>query len=82
MTPAPLLRFEGVTLAFGAVEVLGGIDFEVREGEFVALVGPSGLRQDDAAEPVLGVVVAEHRARSTGRRGCGWCSSRTACFRG
>ena len=42
MTPAPLLRLEGVTVAFGAVEVLGGIDLEVRDGEFVALVGPSG----------------------------------------
>jgi NitT/TauT family transport system ATP-binding protein len=39
---APLLRLEGVHVAFGAVEVLSGIDFEVREGEFVAIVGPSG----------------------------------------
>ena len=42
VTRAPLLRLEGVTVNFGAVEVLGGIDLEVREGEFVALVGPSG----------------------------------------
>ena len=40
--PAQLLRLEGVTVAFGAVQVLGGIDLEVRDGEFVALVGPSG----------------------------------------
>jgi NitT/TauT family transport system ATP-binding protein len=42
MMPAPLLRLDGVTVAFGAVDVLAGIDLEVRDGEFVALVGPSG----------------------------------------
>jgi NitT/TauT family transport system ATP-binding protein len=42
MRPAELLRLEGVTVAYGAVAVLGGIDLEVRDGEFVALVGPSG----------------------------------------
>ena len=65
--PAPLLRLEGVTVAFGAVEVLDGIDLEVRDGEFVALVGPSGLWQDHAAERVLGMVVAERRARPPAR---------------
>ena len=40
--PEPLLRLENVTVALGAVDVLSGIDLEVRDGEFVALVGPSG----------------------------------------
>ncbi len=42
VTPAPLLRLERVRLAYGSVQVLDGVDFEVRAGEFVAIVGPSG----------------------------------------
>jgi NitT/TauT family transport system ATP-binding protein len=39
---AALLRLAGVRVAYGGVQVLDGIDLDVREGEFVALVGPSG----------------------------------------
>ena len=42
MTGKPLLCLESVRVAFGPVEVLGGLDLQVRDGEFVALVGPSG----------------------------------------
>ncbi len=38
----PLLRLDRVTVAFDTVLVLDEIDFDVRDGEFVALVGPSG----------------------------------------
>ena len=38
----PLLRFDGVSHQFGAVEVLNDLSLAVYPGEFVALVGPSG----------------------------------------
>ena len=42
--PAVVLRAENVALHFdaGAMKALDGVDFEIREGEFVAVVGPSG----------------------------------------
>ncbi len=42
----PLLEVEGLRMAYprsdGWLEVLGGLTFEVAEGEFVCVVGPSG----------------------------------------
>ncbi|MEV0070969.1 amino acid ABC transporter ATP-binding protein [Amycolatopsis sp. NPDC050768] len=38
----PLLRISGLRKTFGTTEVLRGIDLEVRAGETVAIIGPSG----------------------------------------
>jgi polar amino acid transport system ATP-binding protein len=41
-SPRPVLVVEGLHKRFGTLEVLRGIDLEVREREVVALIGPSG----------------------------------------
>jgi putative ABC transport system ATP-binding protein len=42
----PLLEFRGVTKVYGEgkaeVMALGGVDFQIAQGEFVAIMGPSG----------------------------------------
>lgn len=42
MTSSALAELRGVTRRFGDVEVLQGVDLEIRGGESMAIVGPSG----------------------------------------
>jgi len=37
-----LVRLQGVRKRYGGVEALGGVDLEIRRGEFFSLLGPSG----------------------------------------
>ena len=36
------VKLEGVLKRFGAVEVIKGVDLDVKDGEFCVFVGPSG----------------------------------------
>ena len=38
----PLLEVKDVTLSFGGVHALRGVDFTVDEGELFAVIGPNG----------------------------------------
>jgi spermidine/putrescine transport system ATP-binding protein len=53
------LRVEGVRKAFGSVEVLGGVSVSVRQGEFTALVGPSGCGRTTLLRIIAGLELAD-----------------------
>jgi D-xylose transport system ATP-binding protein len=52
---ALLLECEGVSKAFGAVQALYRVDFEVRAGEVMALVGDNGAGKSTLVKGVVGI---------------------------
>lgn len=49
-----VIEVSGLTMNYGATEVLRGIDFEVRRGEVVALLGPNGAGKSTTIEILEG----------------------------
>jgi ABC-type Fe3+/spermidine/putrescine transport system ATPase subunit len=50
-----VVRIQGVTKSFGRVEVLHGLDLEVRRGEILTLLGPSGCGKTTTLRLVIGL---------------------------
>ncbi len=55
MAEAPILECRGVSKAFGAVQALYGVDFEVRPGEVMALVGDNGAGKSTLIKGIAGI---------------------------
>ena len=55
VTTAPTLELRGITKAFGSVQALDGVDFEVRAGEVMALVGDNGAGKSTLIKCVAGI---------------------------
>src|SRR5690606_26218259 len=81
--PAPLLRVHALALAPepGAAPLFGGLEFELRPGERLALAGPSGCGKSLLLEAIAGwVAPLEGRIAIAGGVRCGHAGQRPWLF--
>ena len=52
----PVLRVEGLTVAYGAILALRGVDFEVQSGEIATLIGSNGAGKSTLLRAVSGLL--------------------------
>ena len=56
MSSAPLLKVENLTKQFGGVVAVDGVSFELKEGEFVGVIGPNGSGKTTLVNLITGFV--------------------------
>ena len=54
MTATTLLKVSGLKVAYGGIQAVKGVDFEVREGELVSLIGANGAGKTTTLKAITG----------------------------
>src|SRR3974377_1901947 len=79
MPEAPLLAVAGLQAWYGESHILHGVDFEVRHGEVVTLLGRNGAGKTTTLKSVMGMVARrEGSVRFEGRETISLASDRIA----
>jgi D-xylose transport system ATP-binding protein len=55
VSETPLLQLRGITKSYGSVQALSDVDFEVRDGEVMALVGDNGAGKSTLIKCIAGI---------------------------
>ena len=53
---SPILEIEDLTITFGGLDALAGLDFSVDEGEIVSVIGPNGAGKTTFFNTITGLV--------------------------
>nr|WP_315466215.1 ABC transporter ATP-binding protein [uncultured Rhodoferax sp.] len=56
MTTQTLLKVKGLKVAYGGIQAVKGVDFEVREGELVSLIGSNGAGKTTTMKAITGTL--------------------------
>jgi sulfonate transport system ATP-binding protein len=59
-SPPVAVQIQGLSKAFGSNRVLAGVDLEIRRGEFVVLLGPSGTGKTTLLRILAGLELPDH----------------------
>ncbi|MFT4191458.1 MAG: ABC transporter ATP-binding protein [Comamonas sp.] len=54
-----LLKVTGLQVAYGGIQAVKGVDFEVREGELVSLIGSNGAGKTSTMKALTGTLAAQ-----------------------
>ncbi|MFO1263085.1 MAG: ABC transporter ATP-binding protein [Rhodoferax sp.] len=56
MTAQVLLKVTGLKVSYGGIQAVKGVDFEVREGELVSLIGSNGAGKTTTMKAITGIL--------------------------
>jgi branched-chain amino acid transport system ATP-binding protein len=74
----PVLETAELSVRFGGLHAVGGVDLQVRPGEIVGLIGPNGAGKTTFVDALTGFVRSTGSVQFAGRDVTGWPAHRLA----